>query len=183
MSVLVFKAELLGQATAALKVYAVADNARYSCETTSVAFKATMMLQRRLKEVGEKARKELEAEQVLRVDVEGEVGRLKGMVRDMAGVRVKEAAQWTKTETAVDDLRDAMRMDREDSAFSRWELQGVVQTLVDNEEVCKNRVRAHGGLLKQLLKDVNGLGWGGLCRVTGWLPVNRHCWARCNRLT
>ena len=35
------------QAAAALKVYAVADNARYSCETSSIAFKATMMLQRR----------------------------------------------------------------------------------------------------------------------------------------
>ena len=33
--------------------------------------------------------------------------------------------------------------------------------MVDNEEVCRNRVRAHGGLLKQLLKDVNNLRPGG----------------------
>ena len=35
------------QSTAPLKVFAVADDARFSCETSNVAFKATMMLQRR----------------------------------------------------------------------------------------------------------------------------------------
>ena len=92
------------------------------------------------------------------------MGKLKGTVRSLQDERCKEAAQWVKTATAVEDLRDQMRVDREDAAFSVWGEEGlapVVQGLVDSGEVMQNRVRAHGGLLKQLLKDVNGLRPGG----------------------
>ena len=54
-----------------------------------------------------------------------------------------------------------MRTEREDLVRDTEGLARVVQGLVDSEEVCSNRVRAHGGLLKQLLKDVNNLRPGG----------------------
>ena len=112
----------------------------------------------RSKELWETTRREIGTEQVVRVGVEGEMGKLKTMVRDIQDVRIREAAQWTKT---VDELRAQMRTEREDLVWDTEGLAHVVQGLVDSEEVCSNRVRAHGGLLKQLLKDVNSLRPGG----------------------
>ena len=59
-------------------------------------------------------------------------------------------------------------------------IRGVVQGMVDDEEVTKNRVAAHGDLLKQVVRDINKVrpaveamheGWVGMTVTLGGLQM------------
>ena len=93
----------------------------------------------RLTETAEQTRRDLEAERLCRERVEGEMGKLQGEMG-----RLQEAPKQIGADlgTARDDPEG---------------IRGVVQGLVDDDEVTKNRVAAHGDLLKQVVRDINGM--------------------------
>jgi hypothetical protein len=93
----------------------------------------------RSKELWETTRRELEAEHLFRVGVEGEMGKLQ---REMGKLQETPKQIGSDLGTARDDLEG---------------IRGVVQGLVDDDEVTKNRVAAHGDLLKQVVRDINGM--------------------------
>ena len=148
----------------------------------------------------EEACRGLEAEQVARASVEGEVAKLQAGAADAAG-------RLDATEREVGELRDRVEESRiallgqerlEQERFAEFRetkqigadlgsarddlegIRGVVQGMVDNEEVTLNRVAAHGDLLKQVVRDINKMrpameafheGWVGMTVTLGGLQT------------